>query len=571
MDRKAQGSVAFLRHLTLKVFLRSGKARFSIAVILLFTTAYLVYRLCFYDDFYDSARVPGRHSSNHAPPNSWWIEFFTRLERTRVTARSIKIKDWDPAINWKPDTDAARPHLVKLRRDDEARFRESHLAFVDQLAPFASYLPYGANTTGIVTTAGVANFGQAISLVLMARRAGSRLPIQIFLDSSSPWVDWVCAETMPRYNASCLSLEDSWAGVGRLVPKLVRFQWKVISIIASSFQNVLFLDADCLPVLNPDTIFDQGSEPFTSAGLITWPDFWTSTTSPLFYKVAGDLVIPPVTSRATSESGMLVFDKARHADTLLLAAYYNYNGPKHYYPLLSQHAAGEGDKETFLQAALVLEALREQGVYQQPTAWMKPGVGVKKGYYDVKKLPTVHGRSARDKWTGMFLLQMDPTEDYRSVTAAIDGAKKKGPKAKPRPRTRQQPGQEPPPPPHTPGQPEAVAEEEFLTNSAFLAVIGDLLPENLASRTMFFHHSGVKPDFTRILDKKWGLVETDEAGKYVRLWGHAGWILDTFGRDVEKQLWEDSMGVYCQEELAQFERLRKVCAQMRVICDQVYA
>ncbi|KAK4034433.1 glycosyltransferase [Parachaetomium inaequale] len=574
MDQKAQGSVAFLRHVSRKVFILGGKARVSAAVILLFASAYLIYRLYFYDDFYVPARVPGRHSSNHAPPSGWWVEFFTRLESTRVTARSIKIKDWGPAINWKPDTDAARPDLVKLRRDDEAWFRESHASFIDQLAPFASHLPYGANTTGIVTTAGVANFGQAISLVLTTRRAGSLLPIQIFLDSSSPWVDLVCAETMPRYNATCLSLGDAWAGIDRLVPKFVRFQWKVISIIASTFQNVLFLDADCLPVLNPDTIFDQGSEPFTSAGLITWPDFWTSTTSSLFYKVAGNLDIPPLTSRPTSESGMLVFDKARHADTLLLAAYYNYNGPKHYYPLLSQHAAGEGDKETFLQAALVLEALRQQQVYQQPTAWMKPGVGVKKGYYDVKKLPTVHGRSARGKWTGMFLLQMDPMEDYRAVTAAIDKATKKGPEAKLRPETRQQSGQEPPPPPprtsHRRDGAEAIVEEDFLTNSAFLAIIGNLLPEDLASRTMFFHHSGVKPDFTRILDKKWGLVETDEAGKYVRLWGHAGWIVDTFGRDVEKQLWEDSMGVYCQEELAQFARLRKVCAQMRVIYEQVY-
>ncbi|KAH6856588.1 mannosyltransferase putative-domain-containing protein [Chaetomium sp. MPI-CAGE-AT-0009] len=354
----------------------------------------------------------------------------------------------------------------------------------------------------------------------------------------------VFLRTLLQYNATCLSIHDTWAGIR--VPKFIRFQWKVLSIIVSSFQNVLFLDADCLPILNPDPIFHQGSEPFTSAGLITWPDFWTSTTSPLFYKVAGDIDIPPVTSRATSESGIIVYDKARHADTLLLAAYYNYNGPKHYYPLLSQHSAGEGDKETFLQAALVLEALRQKGVYKQPTAWMKPGVGVKKGYYDVKKPPTVHGRSARGKWTGMFLLQMDPIEDYRAVIAAIKKANNKRDEA------------------------EAIVIEDFLTNSTFLDTLGDLKLEH-HGHSMFFHHSGVKPDFTRILDEKWGLVQTDEVGKYIRMWGPVGWIMDTFGRDVEKLLWEDSMQLYCQEELAQFQRLRDVCVKMGVIYAELYA
>ncbi|KAH6650329.1 mannosyltransferase putative-domain-containing protein [Chaetomium tenue] len=315
--------------------------------------------------------------------------------------------------------------------------------------------------------------------------------------------------------------KDKWASIP--VPEFERFQWKVLSILVSSFQNVLFLDADCLSILNPDPIFHQGSKPFTSAGLITWPDFWTSTASPLFYKVAGDIDIPPITSRATSESGII-----------------------HYYPLLSQHGAGEGDKETFLQAALVLEALRQKGAYQQPTAWMRSGAGagVKKGYYDVKKPPVVHGRSARGKWTGMFLLQMDPMEDYRAVMAAIKVSKR--------------------------DEAEGIVIEDFLTNSTFLDTLGDLKPE-YHGHSMFFHHSGVKPDFTRILDEKWGLVKTDEEGRYVRMWDHIGWVIDTLGRDVEKLLWEDSMQVYCQEELAQFKRLQNVCVKMHLIHGQLYA
>ncbi|KAK4234560.1 mannosyltransferase putative-domain-containing protein [Achaetomium macrosporum] len=414
----------------------------------------------------------------------------------------------------------------------------SHGSFVHQLPLFANLLPFDANTTGIVTTAGLRSFGQVISLVLTTRRSGSRLPIQIMLDSSAPWVDKVCVDTMPRFDATCVFLEDEWAAI--------------VSIIASTFQNVLFLDADCLPVLNPGPIFDQGSEPFTSTGLITFPDFWISTVSPLFYKIAGGLEVPSVSSRSTSESGIIVFDKARHADTLLLAAYYNYNGPSHYYPMFTQHGAGEGDKETFLQAALVLEALRGQGVYKQPTAWMKPGAGVKKGYWDVKMFPSVHGRSEpRGKWRGMFIKQVDPMEDYRAVMAAIEKAKTSPPE------TKQLAGR-------------AEQEADFLTNSTFLATLGTLKLEHDVSRIMFFHHNGVKHDFTRITDSKSGIVATNAEGEYLRMWEKPDWIIHDFGRDVEKLLWQDSIEIYCQPEMAQFKQLRKVCAKMQTIYEKVY-
>ncbi|KAL2192283.1 glycosyltransferase family 71 protein [Corynascus similis CBS 632.67] len=562
-------SVAFLRHFMLKVFFRGVRAKsLVIILLLLFTFACLIYRLGIYDDFYVPTQVFGNRldASNHGP-RGWWAEFFARLEETRVTARGVKMRGRGPSINWKPNINATRPDLIQLREDDEAKFRQSHAAFVHQLALFSSHLPYDAGTTGIVTTAGVSNFGQVVSLVLMARQAGSHLPIQIFLDSSSPWVDWICSETMPRFEAKCVSLEDTWGGIRHSLPRrLVRFQWKIISIIASTFQNVLFLDADCLPVLNPDPIFDRGSEPFASTGFITWPDFWVTNTSPRFYKIAGDIEAPPVTPRTSPEAGMMVYDKARHADTLLLAAYYNYNGPKHYYPLFSQAGAGEGDRESFLHAAQVLQALREKGLYQQPTAWMKPGVGVKKGYYDVKTLPAVHGRSAKGKWTGMFMIQKDPMADYRAVMAVIDKDSKKN-------KSKMKPGDNPPS--SLPKRNEAIAmveERDFLTDTTPLDTFGNLTLalKNHDSRTMFFHHNGVDPDFTRIIDRKSRMVVTNERGKYVRLWGDPRWIIDSFGRDVEKLLWEESMQVYCQKGLARFQRLQKVCTRMQEIYEQVY-
>lgn len=63
---------------------------------------------------------------------------------------------------------------------------------------------------------------------------------------------------------------------------------------------------------------------------------------------------PAPFTRASSESGQLLLSKSLHAQTLLLAVYYNFYGPSHYYKLLSQGAIGEGDKETYLAAATAL-------------------------------------------------------------------------------------------------------------------------------------------------------------------------------------------------------------------------
>jgi alpha 1,2-mannosyltransferase len=530
------------------------------------------------------ARPAAPASSDRRPENhdqtDWWLEFFTRLQATRVDLPPTVVDGMARGDNWRPDIDYARPELIKLTATAEAKFRRSHADFVQQLPEFARHLPYDADTTGIVTTAGATSFGQAVSLVLLTRQSGSRLPIQIVLDSSAAWVDFLCAHEMPRHNATCVRIGDLWAELPRvLTAQFERFQWKAIALLASTFQNVLFLDADCFPALNPDPIFDKGAEPFTSTGFITWPDFWTPSASSVFYKIAGDVEVPPLTARATSESGVMVYDKARHADTLLLAAYYNYNGPAHFYTMLTQRAPGEGDKETFLQAALVLDALQRRGVYRPPTGWMRPGVGVRKGYWDVKTMPNVHGRTAREKkWRGMFMQQMDPMEDYRAVMAAVeeDKAKEKTKIKADKPShktTQQHPRQRrgsPLPQSTTDSNPrdhEDATTSAYLTDSSSLATTGNLTMTPNHARYMFYHHNGIKPDFTRILDPASDIVAVGDTGRPIRMWGDPGWIVERTGRDVEKLWWEASVRVYCQPGMEQWGA---VCAEMRRVYGAVY-
>jgi len=50
------------------------------------------------------------------------------------------------------------------------------------------------------------------------------------------------------------------------------FHIKAASIINSQFAEVLYLDSDNIPLLDPTTLFDTPD--FTEAGAIFWPDFW---------------------------------------------------------------------------------------------------------------------------------------------------------------------------------------------------------------------------------------------------------------------------------------------------------
>lgn len=56
--------------------------------------------------------------------------------------------------------------------------------------------------------------------------------------------------------------------------KSMRFSVKPYSIIHSSFEHVLWLDSDNIPVRNPDYLFDLPH--YTHSTAIFWPDFWST-------------------------------------------------------------------------------------------------------------------------------------------------------------------------------------------------------------------------------------------------------------------------------------------------------
>lgn len=87
------------------------------------------------------------------------------------------------------------------------------------------------------------------------------------------------------------------------------------------------------------------------------------------------------------------------ARSCLLRTTCNYWGPSHYYLLLSQGAAGEGDKETFLAAASAMH----QPFYQVSEPIVALG----------------HRKDKNGGFAGSTMAQFNPVQDYKLTRARI--------------------------------------------------------------------------------------------------------------------------------------------------------
>ncbi|KAI5952015.1 hypothetical protein KGF54_005090 [Candida jiufengensis] len=219
--------------------------------------------------------------------------------------------------------------------------------------------------------------------IKLLRSNGSKLPVEVIIPKREDYNVQFCDQLLPSLNGKCKVMSDYlpkkyFESITNKDDRSGGYQLKNIAIFISSFENILYIDADNLPLKNPDILF--ANQPFINNHLVLWPDLWRRSTSPKFYEIANIKVDPHQKIRnsyikgdkkgenqnkefnsfhdckgtlpeTSSETGQLMINKKIHFKTLVLSLYYNYYGPDFYYPLLSQGAAGEGDKETIIVAA----------------------------------------------------------------------------------------------------------------------------------------------------------------------------------------------------------------------------
>lgn len=246
------------------------------------------------------------------------------------------------------------PRKNYISNVDEIRLpmQAAHDGFVDAIRNLNVDHAYVPGTIGIVTSAGGTYLPTFLVSLLLLRRTGSTLPVELFMKDRTEYEPSICEVILPPLGVKCLVLSDILTGQNNTESIHIEgFQIKSFAMLFSSFEKFLWLDADCAPLHNPTVILN--SEPFTSTGLVTWPDFWANTAAPVYFNISRQPESLSTTRQAT-EAGILLVSKQTHFLTLVLAAYYNYYGPDYYYTLLDQGAPGAGDKDTFLHAASAL-------------------------------------------------------------------------------------------------------------------------------------------------------------------------------------------------------------------------
>lgn len=185
----------------------------------------------------------------------------------------------------------------------------------------------------VICGGGVRYFTCAWVCINMLRRLGCRLPIQVWHLGKEEMDEQMKALLVPL-DVECVDARK----VRRRFPvrRLAGWELKPYAILYSRFREVLLLDADNVPVVNPEVLFDTPQ--FRNRGAIFWPDYQPRPRrrSLPVWRSCG--LSPP--REPEFESGQIVLDKQRCWKALSLCVWFNENSD-FYYQLL------HGDKETF--------------------------------------------------------------------------------------------------------------------------------------------------------------------------------------------------------------------------------
>lgn len=116
------------------------------------------------------------------------------------------------------------------------------------------------------------------------------------------------------------------------------YDWKIISLINSGFRELLFLDADNLPLRDPEFLFDTLE--YQKNGAIFWPDYWRGSNRAPNWKLLNLTCL----NELEKEAGQIILDKSRHWKSLQLAMFLMHESSFSFF----------GDKDTFTTAMRVL-------------------------------------------------------------------------------------------------------------------------------------------------------------------------------------------------------------------------
>ena len=233
-----------------------------------------------------------------------WKELQTVFEKHSPN-KTMERKDFPGGQTVQTTVELLAGHLdISLAEAKE--MRTSHANMVEGLPPY----PKGAfQGQGIVMLAGGRYSEYAATALGMLRLLGSRLPVEVWMiDRIEEKQGW-CGE-VARQGVVCRFITDY---IDDGLPAISEhYQLKVLALLFSSFAEILYLDSDSVPVVNPDRIFDTSA--YKRTGAILWPDYWGLTESPYTAYITGRSAQRATTKPnfQTVDSGQMLWNKEKH-------------------------------------------------------------------------------------------------------------------------------------------------------------------------------------------------------------------------------------------------------------------
>jgi hypothetical protein len=202
---------------------------------------------------------------------------------------------------------------------------------IERAAPYPAHRFQGR---GIVTCAGGPRFFTCAWVLVRVLRdvLKTALPIQVWHRGATE-IDPLMRALLERHNVEVV---DAGA-IESSRPPSHRWALKPFAILHSRFQEVLSLDADNVPAIDPARLFEAA--PYRETGAIFWPDLKPIPAESPIWEVCR----VPYRDEASFESGQIVLDKARCWKALLLTMHMN-ECAGFYYQYVN------GDKDTFHMA-----------------------------------------------------------------------------------------------------------------------------------------------------------------------------------------------------------------------------
>lgn len=216
--------------------------------------------------------------------------------------------------------------------------------YLDMSTEFKKNIPaYPVDTysgRGVVILAGGERYYTGAWVVVnMLRKWGCTLPVEIWHLGEQEMDDRMREMMLPLGVTTVDAYE-----VRKLHPARRLYGWECtpFSLLHSRFEEIIFLDADNVPLIDPATLFDTMQ--YRETGSIFWPDYGRLQASRDIWQICD----VPYRDECEFESGQIVVDKKRCWGPLQMSMHLNEHSDFYY-----KHI--HGDKDTFHMAWHMME------------------------------------------------------------------------------------------------------------------------------------------------------------------------------------------------------------------------